>query len=519
MKNKHFRFLLKTKVLTLTVGIVVGALGLYSAFTLSRFRDDKIKYIYYSNMVEIASVSRIITKIIEDSSNILKLLGKSPDAHSRKLPIQEILQTQGAIVALLQESPSKGEIKITMGDPQQKSPDWFQERTLITEALKDLNSALTVKAFQNSILVGTQRSELKKSAVVISTETLKESVKDISMSKLSLVDLKNFQSFALSQGVFKENAAPLPLGPEHPAMKVALKSQVTQGSLDYTNGEVDFVASFHQLSKDFVLVAETEKSTLYSEFQRTVLELLIAAVAILSLGIIVGTFFANSIAGPLAKLSQLVNELGAGRYDAKLSIKSNDEVSDLSAHFMMLGKRLSDREKELEKSTDLANRDGMTGLHNYRNFRERLDQAISLSKRHKRNLSLMLIDVDHFKFVNDTYGHPVGDLVLKTVAQLLITCCRDTDGVFRYGGEEFIVILPETDKAGAFTIAEKVRQTLEATKIPIPEKNGEILSRTASIGVASFIEDNLEGADAFIEMADSRLYKAKKTGRNKIQSS
>lgn len=164
-----------------------------------------------------------------------------------------------------------------------------------------------------------------------------------------------------------------------------------------------------------------------------------------------------------------------------------------------------------EQMEQLATTDGLTGLLNHRTFQARCDQALQLAQRYGKKLSLMLTDIDHFKRVNDTYGHPVGDLVLRGVARILRETARDTDIVARYGGEEFCAIMPETDAEGARAIAERVRKEIEAAAF---ETEQGALKVTLSLGIATYPE-NADKKQALIDLADQCLYFAKEHGRNR----
>jgi len=169
------------------------------------------------------------------------------------------------------------------------------------------------------------------------------------------------------------------------------------------------------------------------------------------------------------------------------------------------------RARLFEQTERLATTDGLTGLANHRTFQARLDEQLALSRRHGKRLSVILCDVDHFKAVNDTYGHPAGDQVLKGAARVLSREARGTDLVARYGGEEFAVVMPETDGAGAFAIAERIRRRLAGTSFPT--ELGP-LRVTLSLGVATFPDDG-DTKPRLVEVADASLYRAKRQGRNR----
>ncbi len=172
------------------------------------------------------------------------------------------------------------------------------------------------------------------------------------------------------------------------------------------------------------------------------------------------------------------------------------------------------QKQELEQANsrlrDLATTDGLTGLKNHRAFQERLFSECETAGRHGSPLSLLLLDVDHFKQYNDAYGHPAGDAVLKQVARVLEQTMRDGDFAARYGGEEFVVILPQTDLAGAVRAGERCRARIEAA-------GWDCRVVTASFGAAS-LSWQCAGGDALLAAADKALYAAKFHGRNRVVS-
>jgi diguanylate cyclase (GGDEF)-like protein len=157
-------------------------------------------------------------------------------------------------------------------------------------------------------------------------------------------------------------------------------------------------------------------------------------------------------------------------------------------------------------------RDAMTGLHNRRFLEEYVETLVANTQRRQTNMSLLMLDLDYFKKVNDTHGHDAGDTVLKTLAKILQQSVRRSDLVIRYGGEEFLIILLDTTNNYAVEVAEKIRAAVEETRIRLP---GAVLEKTISIGVADFPRDS----DTFwqaIKFADVALYRAKELGRNRV---
>lgn len=163
--------------------------------------------------------------------------------------------------------------------------------------------------------------------------------------------------------------------------------------------------------------------------------------------------------------------------------------------------------------------DAITGLHNRQHFQERLDHEISAVRRYGRIVSLLLFDIDHFKRCNDTYGHPFGDRVLQLVAETLVRSTRTTDVCCRYGGDEFVAILPETGLHDAATLAERIRGTIENAALVC---RAQTVDATVSCGVSStsqIANRSAVTANQLMEGADGALYRAKAAGRNRVVSS
>jgi diguanylate cyclase (GGDEF)-like protein len=170
--------------------------------------------------------------------------------------------------------------------------------------------------------------------------------------------------------------------------------------------------------------------------------------------------------------------------------------------------------KANERLRDMAFKDGLTDLYNHRYFQDLMDGELSRAIRYKRPFSLIMLDLDHFKKINDNYGHPVGDLVLKEVSKTIKITVRDSDIAARYGGEEFAIVLPETELKGAAITAERLRKAVEQLEI---ETNGCRIDVTVSVGVTCYHPsiDTIEKSEILSE-ADNALYNSKNKGRNMI---
>lgn len=175
-----------------------------------------------------------------------------------------------------------------------------------------------------------------------------------------------------------------------------------------------------------------------------------------------------------------------------------------------IGRHIEENEKELHK---LATHDGLTGLYNHRTFYNILNDRIKHANRYNHAVSLLMLDIDHFKGVNDTYGHQAGDAILRSLSDRLMKRVRSTDSISRYGGEEIMVILPETNLQYAQEMAEDLRLLIEKETFDIG--NDQSINITVSIGVATYPEHAKE-IPTLISYVDTALYHAKESGRNQV---
>jgi diguanylate cyclase (GGDEF)-like protein len=230
-------------------------------------------------------------------------------------------------------------------------------------------------------------------------------------------------------------------------------------------------------------------------------------IVMLGLGLAVaalsGYLLARSILIPLRKLETGAQHLAEGHLDYRVELNSGDELGQLAVTF-------NDMAEQIE---NLAGQDSLTGLYNFREFERRLNAEFERSSRYGPPITLMMIDADHFKNINDTYGHMAGDEVLRELGELLLAQVRPTDHVARYGGEELAVILPETDSEAAMTMAERVRHKIEQHLFPIGY--GQTVNMTVSIGLATF-PAHADDREQLVAAADKALYAAKSAGRNQV---
>ncbi len=205
-------------------------------------------------------------------------------------------------------------------------------------------------------------------------------------------------------------------------------------------------------------------------------------------------------------------EQGASDYITK-PFDHEELVARVKIH-LKIKKLQDDLKRSNELLLELSNTDHLTGLFNRRYMMEALDKEVQRSIRKGGNLSLIMLDIDHFKRVNDNYGHLQGDVVLQKVALQLQKELRNYDCAARYGGEEFVAILPDSTLNEAVLAAERIRLAVQETSFSGPLSE---LNLTVSLGVACFYPDQTSTVDGFIKLADDVLYRAKANGRNRVE--
>jgi two-component system, cell cycle response regulator len=237
--------------------------------------------------------------------------------------------------------------------------------------------------------------------------------------------------------------------------------------------------------------------------------MIISAVAIL-MAIASALILARGILKPLKVLNNGVAQFGDGDLSHRINLKTQDELELLANAINWMADNLEKSQKAL---IELATMDGLTGIFNRREFNRRLTIEIERSRREGYPVSLLMVDIDHFKKLNDTYGHQSGDDALRHISALIKTEVRPGDLPARYGGEEFIVILPYANSDDAFVVAERLRNLIAAREIAIQDY--QKVRVTASLGCATFPVD-AQTEQSLIAMADAALYRAKEGGRDQV---
>lgn len=288
----------------------------------------------------------------------------------------------------------------------------------------------------------------------------------------------------------------------------------------------EMVGSFKRLPLlDLVIVAEVPKAEAYAPMAR-LRNLTIIVVGLLLLGVgYVAYRLSLLIVRPLDRLTQAAAEVAEGDLAVDLPVMGEGEVGNLTAVFNNMVGRLREGRRKLDaineelrlKNEDLERlsiTDGLTGLYNRRHLMDSLENEARRTRRSKQPFAILLLDVDHFKDVNDSYGHQVGDDVLARIGSILGTSIREVDIAGRYGGEEFMLILLGTGIDGAITAAERIRDRIEKHSFVFRTHS---ISITVSIGAAQLPEDG-DTPERVLAAADGALYEAKHTGRNRVRA-
>lgn len=242
---------------------------------------------------------------------------------------------------------------------------------------------------------------------------------------------------------------------------------------------------------------------------------LVAAVVVtVTASLLFALILLRGIVGPVRQLIQATLRVRHGDLTTPIRIQRPAELRQLGGFFDEMREQLK---RLLDQLTQMAATDELTGLANRRTLDTRLQDEVRRARRYGQSLCLAVMDIDHFKRINDCFGHPFGDLVLQRVADACRRLCRDTDLMARFGGEEFAFLLPLTSKANAFLIMDRIRQAVESMEVA-DEAARFRAGVTVSIGIANLPDDAQDEVSLFAK-ADEALFSAKNAGRNQVVSS
>ena len=421
-----------------------------------------------------------------------------------------VLDLDGNVIAT--SSPEVGALHLP--------PDWqsslHSENQIVGEAYwdtKDRRAKLLVAVpaqRADGRLIGAFAAELNLAPV----QLMLRSFASDSSGEIHLMSTKG-SLIASSGGVTAENFKS-PLAPGR--MKQLLAH--ARSPLDYRSFGREVIGTLEYVPQvSWVTVSEITADVAYAQI-RGFRNFGMAAVAVLLLLVAASAYrFGLLIGRPLDRLAEAAAEVAAGDMDVDLpEAAAGGEVGYLTGVFNHMVARLRDGRRELdriheqlrkqnEELEQLSTTDSLTGLANHRSLMQTIEEQENRFRRDKRGFSVLVADVDHFKQYNDAFGHPAGDEVLKTVADIMRESVRSVDCVARYGGEEFVVLLPDTSAFDALEVAEHIRARV-AAKVFTGRKI------TLSIGVSEFPTDGDNG-EAVIAVADEALYQAKREGRDR----
>jgi diguanylate cyclase (GGDEF)-like protein len=525
------------KISLLIVGILLVAISTYAAFTVWQFNRDKLAYILDVN----ASLSHAIARKVQGQQeaidhsiqNMVSLIHYAGLEKEKNTILKVLFQSEPNIVSfgLFQKHQAQaGQIELVpvyalynrnFMDLQKITDE--QLRELSINALNSPSSG----AYQEgdtfiinqpqwkllTYVIALNQDKSHVCVVHISKEFFYEAMGESKIHDTYVVDPKGV---VVAQNNVK---APTQSLSGHPLFSQAQQSPLASSGSEFDwadhGAKISYVGNFVKLDKHLLLVTQLDKKKAFEGVHAIILNTIFFSLLLLGISIIVAVLFSKTITAPLQRLMVATENLAAGNYKVEIPIQTNDEVGQLADYFVELGRKLDERETQLEEATELAIRDGMTGLYNHRHFRNQVNQFFQLARRHDQDLSILLVDIDHFKKVNDTYGHQQGDAVLKEMSQILKSLVRDTDIAARYGGEEFVVVLPQTDMQGAQILAERIRESFRTLNIKNVTGEGS-MSATCSIGVTTLRLHPFGAVDDFIKQADENLYAAKRGGRDKV---
>jgi len=318
------------------------------------------------------------------------------------------------------------------------------------------------------------------------------------------------------------------IGQTLPAKRLADAGDDSRGDYQDPDGVRLVGASAALGPTGWSVVTETEHQRVFAQAAEITSQILVVDICVILLFTVLAYKITLAIMKPIETLSEGAERIAAGQVDHQIPVPvHDDELSLLTRTFNEMMRRLRSNQLEIEEDrfrlaekneelqrvneilSQLSITDGLTKLHNHRYFQDHLSREIKRVSRTHAPLSMILLDIDDFKQLNDTHGHAAGDEVLTALAAIMNDTARESDLIARYGGEEFVILMPNTDLEGALHLAEKLRMAVESTRLIIGDRMKPI-DITISLGVATYEGERRE----FFGEADRALYQAKANGKN-----
>jgi diguanylate cyclase (GGDEF)-like protein len=541
---RKIRLSLGSKVSLLILAVVILSVASHSYYIQRKYKSEKVDFLSHSletlGSAEAEAVSQRLMSMKRDMTSILSLIDENrPTAEREDLKL------------LIQKNPFLRYFQIAELPLNAKAESPKIHLSLYNNLLAANESAsgrdqseATLQMQALGAYAKYDRSDL--SALNYFVEFLPEApsvfIFEISSRKnlvgLFLIDheffkQKQFPSEIFNTTIYNQNGEVIAGrlksrsdSADNDDLFQAIQSRTSRaGLIDHEHPANDkrqpYIGYFEKMGDNLTLVTEVNIEAAVPGLRHFMFDTLSFLALAAGLMWLAGVFFSNKmVSTPLQKLTTLVENITAGNYSAKDKIKTNDEMGKLSDYFSALGEKLDARENQLQKVTELSNRDGLTGVFNHRYFQTSLDELMTEHTARQSPLSLIIMDIDFYKRFNDEYGHLQGDQVIRELAKILVSATRKTDIVARYGGDEFTIILADTDTDLARQIGERIRETFQSQRLKrIGSENDTVMSGTCSIGIATLKNENFSNKEELIKAADQNLYQAKKMGRNRVVAS
>lgn len=462
---------------------------------------------------QVTSASIVVVEALATAARLTKGPAKNPAAVGHYLrSVQEkldaireltVVNIAGEVVASSAETPAP--VVIPDNWPEKRviaAPHWDKQYDAPT-----LSIAVPVLSY-GDVLIGAV-------VAVLDLRNLKPHMKSATKSPPGEVLLVDSDGRTLVSSNSDENS----LVQLDPALLSRLRAQ-TGDSMAFRGLTHQQVIGLADVAAELsiTVLAERDRAEVYGAW----IELRNIFLALVGALVLVVTAIAfqmgRSIVLPLQRLMRAADRIAAGDLDVRLSATRNDELGHLTQVFNQMTERITAAHEAMRQQNEvlktLSITDSLTGLYNRSKLDSILSDQLARFKRSHRPFTLLMLDIDHFKTLNDTYGHVTGDEILAAVAGILLQSIRSIDYAARYGGDEFIIILTETSAKLAWKTAERVRSQVEALH---PTVKGVEIALTVSLGIVESLPEDMSATEVFAR-ADHALYEAKRGGRNRAYS-